>query len=130
MAQHSVELILLRQLSTSLAVPVFIVDAKGDLIHLNEAAERLLGIRLDDLDAMPFETWTTAFAPRTPEGEAVSTDELPLVKAVIRRRPAHGPLRIRGADGAERTIEITAFPLEGSHGRLIGAVAMFWEAGE
>lgn len=130
MAQQPIELILLRQLATSLVVPVFIVDAPGDLVFLNEPAERLLGIRLEDVDHLPFETWTTGFRPQAPDGTTVAPEDLPLVRAIIERRPAHGPLRITGSDGTERMIEITAFPLEGGRGRLIGAVAMFWEIGE
>ena len=48
MAQQPIELILFRQLATTLAVPVFLVDERGDLVFLNEAAERLLGVRFDD----------------------------------------------------------------------------------
>ena len=127
MAQQSVELILFRQLATSLAIPVFLVDEGGDLVFLNEAAERLLGVRLEEMDHLPFETWTTAFRPRTLEGAFVPVEELPLVRAVRDRRPAHGVLAITDRDGVERTIEITAFPLEGGRGRRIGGVAMFWE---
>jgi PAS domain-containing protein len=127
MAQQPIELILFRQLATSLAVPVFLVDDRGDLVYLNEPAEALLGIRLDELDHLPFETWTAAFRPRTPGGAAARVESLPLVSAVMDRRPAHGPLVITGRDGREQTIEITAFPLEGGRGRLIGGVAMFWE---
>jgi PAS domain S-box-containing protein len=127
MAQMPVELILFRQLATSLAVPVVLVDAAGDIVFLNEAAERVLGVRLEELDALPFDTWTTAFRPRDSAGGSVAAEELPLVKAVTERRPAHGPLVIYGADGVERTIEVTAFPLEGGRGRLLGGVAMFWE---
>lgn len=127
MAQMAVELILFRQLATSLAVPVVIVDEAGDIVFINEAAERVLGIRLEDFDALPFGTWTTAFRPRDQAGGSVPPDDLPLVRAVMERRPAHGPLVIYGADGVERTIEVTAFPLEGGRGRLLGGVAMFWE---
>lgn len=127
MTQQSIELILFRQLATALVVPVFLVDDEGDLIYLNDAAERLLGVRLEELDHLPFETWTTAFRPRSPGGGSVPVEDLPLVRAIRDRQPAHGPLVITGADGVQRTIEITAFPLEGGRGRLIGAVAMFWE---
>jgi PAS domain-containing protein len=127
MAQHSIELILFRQLAMSLAIPVFLVDAEGDLVFLNEAAESLLGIRLDETDDLPFETWTTGFHARFPNGEEMPVASLPLVEAVRERHPAHGPMCITGADGIERTIEVTAFPLEGGRGRLIGGVAMFWE---
>ena len=129
MAQQPIELILFRQLATTLAVPVFLVDERGDLVYLNEAAERLLGVRLEELDSLPFETWTTNFLPRLPDGSMAAPDTLPLVQAITLRRPAHGPLVITGADGVERSIEITAFPLEGGQGRLIGGVAMFWEVG-
>jgi hypothetical protein len=88
-----------------------------------------LGVRLEDMDHLPFEAWTRAFRPRTPEGASAPVEQLPLVRAVRERRPAHGLLAITDRDGAERTIEITAFPLEGGRGRLIGGVAMFWEPG-
>jgi PAS domain-containing protein len=126
MAQRPVELILFRQLATSLAVPVFLVDERGDLAFLNEAAERLLGIRLDEIDELPFERWTTAFTPRSTSGEVVTPEELPLVRALRDRKPAHGRIVITPADGADQAIEITAFPLEAGGDRLIGAVAMFW----
>ncbi len=128
MAQEPIELILFRQLSSSLAIPVFLVDAQGDLAYLNEAAEQLLGVRLDEIDEMPFDVWTTAFTPRNEAGQGTDVDSLPLVRAIRDRRPAHGPLTITGGDGVQRRIEITAFPLEGGRGRFIGAVAMFWEA--
>jgi PAS domain-containing protein len=127
MAQQPIELILFRQLAMSLAVPVVLVDAGGDIVFLNEAAEGVLGVRLEDIDVLPFETWTTAFRPRDASGDLVKALDLPLVTAITKRMPAHGPLVIHGADGVERTIEVTAFPLEGGRGRLLGGVAMFWE---
>lgn len=128
MAQEPIELILFRQLSSSLAVPIFLVDAAGDMAYFNEAAEELLGVRLDEIDEMPFATWTSAFTvPR--DGEApIDVEDLPLVRAIRTRRPAHGPVTITGGDGVRRQLEISAFPLEGARGRFIGAVAMFWEA--
>ncbi len=125
MAQFSIELILVRQLTSGLAIPTFVTDAAGTLVFMNEPAERLLGVRLDELGDMPFETWTTSFTPR--DGEAFDRNRLPLAVALQERRPAHGPLQIVGHDGVTRDIEITSFPLESAHGQLQGAVAMFWE---
>jgi PAS domain S-box-containing protein len=127
MAQQSIELILFRQLAQALAVPVFLVDERGDLIFLNEAAESLLGIRFEDLDDLPFDRWTTMFRPKGPDGRLIAADALPLAQAVLHRRPAHGSMAITGSDGVARSLEVTAFPLEGGRGRLLGAVAMFWE---
>lgn len=126
MAQFSIELILVRQLASGLAVPTFVADAAGTLVFINEPAERLLGVRFDEMGDMPFETWTTTFAPHDGD-RTVPPDRLPLAIALNERRPAHGPLRIVGRDGVSRDIEITAFPLESAHGRLEGGVAMFWE---
>jgi PAS domain-containing protein len=127
MAQMAVELILFRQLASSLAVPVFLVDSQGDVIFLNEAAEHLLAVRWDDLEELPFEQWTTQFRPRHTNGTVMKTEDIPLADAVLHRRPAHRALLVTGSDGVDHMIEATAFPLEGSRGRLIGAVAMFWE---
>lgn len=126
MAQFSIELILVRQLASGLAIPTFVADAAGSLVFLNEPAERLLGIRFDELGDMPFEAWTTGFTPPDAHG-GVAPEQMPLAIALHERRPAHGPLRILGRDGVQREIEITAFPLESAHGQLEGGVAMFWE---
>jgi len=127
MAQQPIELILFRQLATQLAVPVFLVDSQGDVIFLNEAAEQLLGVRWDDVEELTFEQWTTQFRPRHANGSAMNVQDIPLAHAVLHRRPAHATLQVTGTDGVDHTIEATAFPLEGSRGRLLGAVAMFWE---
>lgn len=130
MAQFSIELILVRQLASGLAIPTFVADAAGTLVFINEPAERLLGVRFDELGDMPFEAWTTVFTPADGHGDAVDPRQLPLAVALMERRPAHGLLKILGRDGVRRQIEITAFPLEGAHGQLEGGVAMFWEVRE
>lgn len=129
-AQLPVELILIRELASGLAVPVFVVDAAGDLLYLNEAAEGLLGLRFDELGDLPFGEWTTAFAPRAPDGRAADPSELPLVMAIRERRPVHGPIDIVGRDGVTRSIEVTAIPLVGANNQLLGGVALFWEEPE
>ncbi|HEX2221895.1 MAG TPA: PAS domain-containing protein, partial [Candidatus Limnocylindria bacterium] len=64
MAQQPIELILMRHLASRLAVPVFIVDAAGDMVYFNEPAERVLGRRFNEVREMPFDQWTTAFLPQ------------------------------------------------------------------
>jgi len=127
MAQFSIELILVRQLASGLAIPTFVADASGALVFMNEPAERLLGVRFDEMGEMPFEAWTTSFRPPDSVGPTPEPTEQPLAIALHERRPAHGPLQILGRDGVLRQIEITAFPLESAHGQLEGGVAMFWE---
>jgi PAS domain-containing protein len=127
MAQHPIELILVRHLATRLAVPVFIVDAAGDMVYFNEPAEEVLGRRFDEIRLMPYEEWSTAFQP-TVAGRALAPEEGPLAVALHRAVPAHMSLGIVGGDGLERSIEVTAFPIIAPVDRLVGAVAMAWEA--
>lgn len=126
MAQQPIELILVRHLASRLAVPVFVVNQAGDLVYFNEPAERVLGRRFDEIRAMPFDEWTTAFLPSA-EGRELAVDELPLVVALRRRVPAHARFEIVGGDGVTRAIEVTAFPLVSPPDQQVGAVAMFWE---
>ena len=127
MAQKAVELILMRQLASYLAVPIFLVDPDGTLLYYNEPAERLLGRRYDETGEMPATEWGTMFTPTAEDGSPLPPDELALSVALRKWHPAHRGLIIQGLDGVTRRIAVTAFPLEGQGGRRLGAVAIFWE---
>jgi PAS domain-containing protein len=127
MSQREVELILVRQLASYLALPIFLVDPAGNLIYYNEPAEVLLGRRYDETGEMPVEEWGTVFVPRGDDGEPLPPADLPLVRALTNQRPEHGRMVIDGLDGARRTLDVTALPLVGQHGRQLGAMAVFWE---
>ena len=128
MSQKPIEVILTRQLASYLAMPVFIVDAEGNLLYYNEPAERLLGSRFDETGAMPAGEWGTVFIPADERGAALAPDELPLTVALRERRPVHGSLWIHALDRVPRHIEVTAFPLIGQTEETLGAVAIFWDA--
>jgi PAS domain-containing protein len=125
MAQKEVEMILLRQLASYLATPVFLVDTAGTLVFYNEAAEHLLGTRFEDTGEMPAAEWGTIFSPTDEQGKPVPAESLPLAIAVRERRGAQRALRIKGLDGVPRMIEVTAVPLIGQASRQIGAIAFF-----
>jgi PAS domain-containing protein len=126
MSQKEIEIILMRQLASYLAMPIFVVDPQGTLLFYNEPAEALLGRRFDEAGEMPMAEWSTSFAPRDEDNLPLPPDAIPLVVAVRERRPAHRTLRITGLDGVARNLEVTAFPIEGQSGRHLGAVAIFW----
>ncbi|HEY7846632.1 MAG TPA: PAS domain-containing protein [Candidatus Limnocylindria bacterium] len=123
-----IELILVRHLASTLSIPIFLVDGQGTLVFYNEAAEPLLGHRFDETGEMPFDDWTSAYAVRDESGRLVGVDELPLVRVLRGRRPVHDRIDITGMDGAVRTLEVSAFPLEGHGEQLLGAAALFWES--
>lgn len=126
MPQKEIEVILMRQLASYLAMPIFVVDPDGNLLFYNEPAEGLLGRQFDEAGEMPMQEWATIFKPSDEDGTPLPPDALPLVKAIRWRKPAHRTIRITGLDGVSRRIEIIAFPLEGQGGRLLGAAAIFW----
>jgi PAS domain-containing protein len=124
---YDVEIILMRQAASYLALPIFVVDPKGDLIYFNEPAEGLLGVRYDETGEMPLDEWGTIFLPTDRQGVSLPPEQLPLAIAVQHRRPAHGQLTIVGLDGVKRHLSVTAFPLVGQNERFLGSVAIFWE---
>lgn len=129
MAQHPIELILLKQWSSYIAIPIWIIDGEGNLVFYNEPAEGLLGRRFEEAGAIPAEELSDLFIVRDRDGNPVAPADLPIVVALSKHEPAHQPLTIRTFDGVDRDIEVTAFPIEGQGGRHLGAFAAFWETG-
>lgn len=128
MFPKEVELILARHLASYLATPIFIVSPEGDLLYYNEPAESILGRRFEETGEMTASEWSTVFLPTDENGAPLPPEALPLMIALVERRPAHRSFWIVGLDGGHRHIGVTAFPLIGQAGRFLGAVAIFWEA--
>ena len=123
-AQKPLELILARNLMTSLTTPAFLTDERGALIFYNEAAGQLLGKRFEELGAMAADVWEQV-GPFDRAGARVPIDELPLTLALRHGSPAHAGLRIRSFAGAEQDIEVSALPIVTATGSR-GAMAFFW----
>jgi PAS domain-containing protein len=122
-----IEVILMKQVASYLAMPIFVVDPRGTLVFYNEPAEALLGLRYDETGEMPIEEWATVFVPTDSAGNVLPPQELPLAVALAEHRPAHGRFSITAMDGVRHDLAVTAFPLVGQHERELGAVALFWE---
>lgn len=120
-------MVLLKQVASYLAMPIFVVDEHGALTYYNEAAEALLGNRYEETGPLALDDWAAMFTPTDPQGQPIPPEELPIALAVRHRRPAQDTLWILGLDGVTRRLSMTAIPLQGPDERLIGAVAVFWE---
>ncbi len=127
MAQQAIELILLRQWASYLTIPVMLVDREGLLLFYNEAAEKVLGQRFEDVDDLRAESLAELFQLRHEDGRKLTAEEHPLGVALHERRPSHLRMRLRALDGSWRLIESTAMPVEAQGTRHLGAFAMFWE---
>jgi PAS domain-containing protein len=129
MAQLPVELILMRQLASYLATPIFLVGPKGELLFYNEAAEGVLGYRFDEAVELPLAQWIRAFPLfNTESGEPLTADEIPVVRALNERDPVHGSLLYERPGGERVPVVVTAFPLVGQGAKVLGAAAIFWPA--
>ena len=117
-----------RGLMSNLSTPAFLVDRQGVVVFYNEAAEEILGLTFAEAGPMPAEEWSSRFDPKGPDGRPIRPEELPLGIALLKGRPAHGPLRITSASGKTEDIQATALPVIGRGGQS-GALAIFWRAG-
>ena len=129
MSTTAIEVILARQVASSLAVPILLVNPEGDLMYFNEAAETILGQRFDETGELRRGQWSRAFQPENADGAPMPREDQPLFIATEYRRPAYRRGWIRGLDGVRREIEGIAFPLIGSGDRFLGALGIFWEVG-
>jgi PAS domain-containing protein len=127
MPQQEIEMILVRQLASYLAMPIFVVDPEGALVFYNEPAEPILGRRFEETGEMPMSEWSTIFEPTDEGGVPIAPKKVPLAITLAERRPTHGVLWIRGLDNVQRHIEATCLPLIGQAQRYLGAIAIFWE---
>lgn len=127
-AQKPLELILARNLMSSLSTPAFLTDELGTLIFYNEAAGKLLGKRFEEVGMLGGEVWEH-IGPFDSEGKRIEVDRLPLTLALRHGSPAHANLHIRSFNGAEHEIEVSALPILTAQGSR-GAMAFFWRQEE
>ena len=125
-AQKPLELILARNLLTSISTPAFLVDDHAALVFYNEASGALLGRSFEDVGRMSPEEWTSTYGPFDASGKPVALDELPTTRAVRDGRPAYARFTIRSANGGMREIESSAFPIVASEEGSSGAMIFFW----
>jgi PAS domain-containing protein len=128
--QQALELILARNLLSSISTPAFLVDADGVLVFFNEAAATLLGRRFEETGKLTAEEWGSSFGPFDDAGTPIPFEELPLTVALREGRPAHASHCIHSEAGDRHDIEVSALPLVSTDGGFRGALAIFWPVGE
>lgn len=129
MAGRPLQLILARNLLSSLSTAAFLVDVEGNVLFFNDAAGAMLGRRYEETGTMLAGVWTSTFGPFDDDGKPIAFDDLPLTAALRGNRPAHAGFRIRSATGIEHEIEASALPIIGDGG-FHGAMVVFWPVGE
>jgi PAS domain-containing protein len=124
-SQRPLELILARNLLSSLSTPTLLVNRPGDIIFYNEAAGALLGRPFEEAGALPAQEWVNTFGPFGDDGGPLPLEEQPLTTMLRHNRAAHAQHRIRSVDGAEHAVAVTGLPIIGAD-RFQGAMIFFW----
>lgn len=124
--QRPLELILARNLLSSLSTAALLVDEDGIIAFYNEAAGDLLGRRFEEAGPMTAQEWGRTHGPFDDDGEAIPFGTLDLTQALRRGRAGHSRFHIRSSDGADRRIEASAMPIVAT-GDQRGAMVFFWE---
>jgi PAS domain-containing protein len=127
-SQRPLELILARNLLSSLSTPAFLADRSNDMIFYNEAAGALLGRRFEESGTLSPDEWLNEFGPLDERGEPIPLEDQPINIALRANRAAHARHRIRSVGGAVHDVEVTGLPIIGAGG-FHGAMVYFWVSG-
>ncbi len=127
MAQHPIEIILLKQWASLIAVPVWISDSDGRLIYYNEQTEVIIGLRFEDAGELPADRVAEIFVISDLDGSPLPEDQVPLVVALTKQVSTHRRLRFLRADKEWREIAVTAIPIIGEGNRHLGAMVTMWQ---
>lgn len=126
-ATKPIQIILARQLASSIAAPILLVDAEGTLVYYNESAEAIFNQRFDETGEMLSSEWTTRIAATDEDRRPIAADDRPMMRALADRRPISQTIWLRRPGGEWRHVHVTAFPLIGERDTLFGAMTIFWE---
>ncbi len=123
--QKPLELILARNLLSSISTPAFLVGEEGALLFYNEAAGVLGGRRFEETGVMSAADWTHEFGPFDENDEPIRYERIPATLAVRDARPYHGNFKICAAGGVHQDVAASAIPIVGPGGSS-GAIVIFW----
>lgn len=123
--QRPLELILARNLLSTLSTPAFLASQPGDIVFYNEAAGVVLGRRFEESGVMSAHDWVQTFGPIDSDDNPIPVEEQLLTTQLRRNRAGHARYRIRSLGGAIHTIETSGVPVIGGDG-FVGAMVFFW----
>ncbi|HWF54610.1 MAG TPA: hypothetical protein VG223_08290 [Solirubrobacteraceae bacterium] len=125
-AQKPLELILARNLLSSLSTPAFLVGEEGALLYYNGAAGAMLGRGFEESGNMTATEWTSEFGPYGADEQPIPYDQIPATLAVRDNRPYHGIFRVRAVGGGHQDVAASSIPIVGLGGSSGGAIVFFW----
>jgi diguanylate cyclase (GGDEF)-like protein/PAS domain S-box-containing protein len=103
-------------------------DSYGRIDFMNPAAEQLLGRTLGEVTGQPFADVVTVVDEA--DRRALTDPVRQCLASGVRVSLGRRAVVLTRADGAERSIELTASPLAGEHGETAGAVVLLHDVTE
>jgi signal transduction histidine kinase len=114
----------LRAVLDGIADAVLVADARGDVLQVNAAAAALVGSRPEPGAPLSSMALARAVQPRNPAGQPLAPEETALRRALRGEAVTGLEERLRGADGRELFVSVSAAPLRGRDGRVELAVVV------
>ena len=126
-ANKPIQLILARQLASCVAMPILLMDADGTLVFFNETAEAILNQRFDETGEIPADELIKMIEVADENRNPVPPEARPTRVARMERRPVSRTIWMRSANTEWKHLQLTAVPLVGESGALLGVMHIFWE---
>lgn len=120
-------LIRARHLAETMTTPTFLVDAAGDMIFYNEAAEGVLGRTFADEGTIPQAEVQKRLNVRDRDGNALPLEAMAGWSALQKRRPGYGQILFADFSGNDHLISVCALPLFTHPDDFEGSLVIFWE---
>jgi PAS domain-containing protein len=125
-SQQPLDLILARNLISSITLAAFLVDPDGVLVFFNDAAGSLVGRRFEEVGRLERDQWNSEFGPFDEFGKLMPTDNMPLTIALRDGLPAHDHFHVSVGDDLLE-VDVSALPLTTAEG-FQGAIVVFWRS--
>ena len=122
-----IQLILARQLASSMATAIMLFDADGNLVFYNEPAEPILNTRFDETGEIGVNEVLNIVAAADEDRKLLSREERPGWVARLERRPITRTIWMSCNGGAWRRLQATAVPIIAEQGEMHGVMQFFWE---
>ena len=121
-----IQLILARQLASSMATAIMLFDAQGNLIFYNEPTEAILNTRFDETGEINVDEVLRIVAATDEERRPLSREERPGWVARLEGRPITRTVWLSCNAGPWLRLQATAIPIIGEQGELHGVMQFFW----
>ena len=124
----SLELILARNLVSTLHLAAVLLDETQTIVFYNPPAAALMGTNFEDTGPIPVESWRDTYGPLGPGGERIPAERLPITSVLRRGEPGHATVRLQIPGRGPSDFEVSGLPLVGEGG-YSEALVIFWKAG-